>query len=894
MADSGVETGFSPSSPSSRKRRRTDAPAVGSCGSAELLDVAVIDGAGRVGLPLGLVLAELGHRVRLLDRDSAALETIRKGSLPFLEEKGLDLLTRCLAEFPDRLQISSDYSLVRECTVIIVTVGTPVDEHLNPDFTVGEAGVRALRPFLRDGQTLMLRSPVFPGTAERLAAKLKEEGLDVGVAFCPERLAEGRRVTELREVPQLLAGSSASALAHSRLLFGPLAVDLVELGLLEAEVAVLFLNAWRYVVLGTANQFYHIATSKGLDFGRVRKAIMHRYRRALGFPGAGLTAGPRLFKDTMQLAAYCRHTFSLGHAAMLVNETMPDCLLDQAKRELALSGRTLAGAKCGILGMAFKPDSDDGCESLAFKLRRLLSWEGAEVRCTDAHLHREDFVDAGSLIEWSDVVFVGCPHEGYKDLAFRDTQLVFDCWGALDHTQPTVNIEPGQPLRGEEAPLKVAIIGGAGHVGLPLSLVLADCGHHVFSVDVDHAKLDSIRAGKFPFLEAGGPELLTRCLKEFPERLTLTDQYSSVRECDIIIVTIGTPVDEHLNPCFSVIEVCVKSLRPHLRNDGQTLVLRSTLFPGTSARVRAALEKGGLGGVGLSFCPERIAQGEALRELRELPQIVSGSSAAALAHAKALFGPLGVDLIELELQEAEAAKLFLNAWRYVVFGTANQFYHIATSKGLDFERIRSAIVDNYPRAAGFPRSGFTAGPCLFKDTMQLAAYCRHTFSLGHAAMLVNETMPDSVLELARRHLAQERRQLAGSRCGILGMAFKPDNDDLRESLAFKLRRLLLWEGAEVLCTDVYMRRDDFVDAARLLERCDLIFVGCPHREYRQLTFDGRHQVFDCWGALGHHSLPIAAPAPLMAAAATTATTTTTAAVEVPAAAAPVAKRVAVA
>jgi len=250
----------------------------------------------------------------------------------------------------------------------------------------------------------------------------------------------------------------------------------------------------------------------------------------------------------------------------------------------------------------------------------------------------------------------------------------------------------------------------------------------------------------------------------------------------------------------------------------------------------------------VSFCPERIAQGCAVDELRQLPQIISGSDARALRHARALFAPLGVDLVELGLQEAETAKLFLNAWRYVGFGTANQFYHIATSRGLDFDRIRTAIMHKYPRAAGFPRSGFTAGPCLFKDTMQLAACCRHTFSLGHAAMLVNETMPDCVLEQARKELAKSGRGLASATCGILGMAFKPDNDDERESLAFKLRRLLLWEGAEVLCSDVYLHRKDFVATEDLLARSEFVFIGCPHREYRRLALRQGQLVFDCWGS----------------------------------------------
>jgi len=573
---------------------------------------------------------------------------------------------------------------------------------------------------------------------------------------------------------------------------------------------------------------------------------VHRYQRASGFPSSGFTAGPRLFQDTMQLAAYCRHEFSLGHAAMLVNETMPDCLLDYARRSLAEKGRSLSGMRCGILGMAFKPDSDDCRESLAFKLRRLLLREGAEVVCSDEHITSEvtsDFISYTELLQKSEAIFIGCPHSKYRSLNWEPRHLIFDCWGFV--RTPKLKITPGSCKAAQGGNLDVAVIGGAGHVGLPLSLVLAQHGHRVTVVDTDLAKLESIKAGSFPFLEAGGPELLKRCLAEFPERIAFTGDLSRVRQCSVIIVTIGTPVDEHLNPCFSVIQDCILALKPFL-HEGQTLLLRSTLFPGTSSRVLAVLKASGLD-VGISFCPERIAQGKALEELTDLPQIISGSDARALAHAKDLFGPLGVDLVELGLQEAEAAKLFLNSWRYVAFGTANQFYHIATSKGLCFDRLRSAIVYRYPRAADFPRAGFTAGPCLFKDTMQLAAYCRHTFSLGHAAMLVNETMPECMVEQAKRELSLTDRTLSGAKCGVLGMAFKPDNDDWRESLAFKLRRLLLWEGAEVFCTDVYLQRDGFVTLKELLSECDLIFVGCPHSQYRGVTPRADQRIYDCWG-----------------------------------------------
>ena len=413
--------------------------------------------------------------------------------------------------------------------------------------------------------------------------------------------------------------------------------------------------------------------------------------------------------------------------------------------------------------------------------------------------------------------------------------------------------------------LRVAVVGGAGHVGLPLSLAFVQCGHSVTIVDKDSNKLASIKTGKFPFLEAGGAALLQHCLDKYADRLLFSTSVSGIRDCDVVVVTIGTPVDEHLNPCFPVIQDCVNELKPFLR-DGQTLLLRSTVFPGTSSRVLSDLRKTGLNGrsatpdaeldVGVSFCPERIAQGKAIEELMDLPQIVSGSDERALEHAKALFAPLGVDLIELQLQEAEAAKLFLNSWRYIAFGTANQFYHIASSKGLDFEKLRAAIVHRYPRGKDFPRSGFTAGPCLFKDTMQLAAYCRHTFSLGHSAMLVNETMPDCVVEHAKRDLAQSKRTLLAAKCGIIGMAFKPDNDDSRESLAFKLRRLLVWEGAEVLCTDVHLAREGFVGLRQLLADCELLFVGCPHSDYREIVLREDQKIYDCWGFFSRPSLKI--------------------------------------
>jgi UDP-N-acetyl-D-mannosaminuronic acid dehydrogenase len=385
-------------------------------------------------------------------------------------------------------------------------------------------------------------------------------------------------------------------------------------------------------------------------------------------------------------------------------------------------------------------------------------------------------------------------------------------------------------------PFKVAVVGGAGHVGLPLSLMLASHGFPVVIVDRDAAKLERIGRGEMPFVEEGAGELLRRLVGQ---GLELAVSPEAIRGCGAVILTVGTPVDEHLNPSLTGVYQVIDEVKPYL-SPGAVLVLRSTLFPGTSDAILRRLRAEGLD-VGVSFCPERIAQGYALKELKQFPQIVSGGDARSLDVARTLFGAIGAKLVELPMIEAELAKLYTNAWRYVQFAVANQFYAIAEEKGLDFYRIRAAMTDDYPRAATFPTAGFAAGPCLFKDTMQLAAFSRPGFSLGHAAMLVNETLPDFLVDQARC-----TGPLEGRTVGILGMAFKPDNDDRRESLAYKLRKLLVHAGARVKCTDAFIQEPGFEPLETVLREAEVLFIGCPHSAYRSIDFSGR-EVVDCWG-----------------------------------------------
>ncbi len=386
----------------------------------------------------------------------------------------------------------------------------------------------------------------------------------------------------------------------------------------------------------------------------------------------------------------------------------------------------------------------------------------------------------------------------------------------------------------------VVVIGGCGHVGLPLAIAFADRGATVGIYDVSQAAVDTVNDGRMPFAEAGADEVLRRV--RGLGRLEASVDPAIVATARNVVVVIGTPVDEHLNPNQVAITKALGGCSAHLR-DGQLLILRSTVFPGVTALVEKMIAGLGLQ-IEVAFCPERIAEGKAMTELFELPQLVSARTPAGIERASELFGRLTGKLVVLSPEEAELAKLFTNVWRYIKFATANQLYMMANEQGLDFDRIRRGLAEDYPRAADMPAAGFAAGPCLFKDTMQLAAFNHNNFPLGHAAMAVNEGLPLYVV-----HRLEQRFDLASMTVGILGMAFKGGSDDIRSSLSYKLKRILAFKADAVLCTDPYVTVDeDLLPLDEVLARSDLLVVGAPHPEYRGLRTE--KPVADIWDVLG--------------------------------------------
>jgi UDP-N-acetyl-D-mannosaminuronic acid dehydrogenase len=386
----------------------------------------------------------------------------------------------------------------------------------------------------------------------------------------------------------------------------------------------------------------------------------------------------------------------------------------------------------------------------------------------------------------------------------------------------------------------VCVVGGAGHVGVALALVLADKGFKTLVLDVNEAALEAMAAGRLPFFEEGGEALLEKVLAG--GGLAFSSDAKSVAQATFVIVTIGTPIDEFHNPEVSKLTRCLDELMPYLRDD-QTIILRSTVAPGTTKYIDNYLRRGGKK-ARLAFCPERVVQGKGVQEIRALPQLISGTSPEAIAEAKKLFSKIAPELVEMSPLEAEFAKLICNAYRYIEFAATNQLYMMVERAGLDYGQLLSKMKRGYPRMESIPGPGFAAGPCLMKDTMQLFAFQKHDFILGQVAMTINESLPNFIVE---RLAAQF--DLGKTRVGILGMTFKAESDDIRESLSYKLGKLLRFHGAQVFYSDEYAKDPTFVDKETLVRESDVVIVGVPHNAYRSIRVPAGKHIVDLWSVL---------------------------------------------
>jgi len=391
----------------------------------------------------------------------------------------------------------------------------------------------------------------------------------------------------------------------------------------------------------------------------------------------------------------------------------------------------------------------------------------------------------------------------------------------------------------------LCVVGGAGHIGLPFALVFAGKSQNVVIYDINQTALDTIGKGIVPFMESGAEGLLKQALAK--NNLTLSNSPDVIAQSKTIVITIGTPVDEFLNPEFKGLRGSFEKLLPYI-SDEQLLVLRSTVYPGTTDWLAGWLKSMKRMPL-ISFCPERVVQGKAIEEIMSLPQIVSGTTSQAERAAAEFFNLINVEIVRLSPLEAEFSKLFSNAYRYITFAIANQFYMITNSAGVDYERVLKGVKYHYPRLDDLAGAGFAAGPCLFKDTMQLNAFAQNQFSLGQAAMNINEGLVLYITgQLASKY------DLKNVNIGLLGMAFKSNNDDIRSSLSYKMKKVLQLKSKNVLTTDPYVTVDhELKPLEEVIAKSEILILCVPHKQYKNIDTQGK-TIIDIWGFLGNGTL----------------------------------------
>jgi len=379
-------------------------------------------------------------------------------------------------------------------------------------------------------------------------------------------------------------------------------------------------------------------------------------------------------------------------------------------------------------------------------------------------------------------------------------------------------------------------VGGLGHIGLPLGIVFSSKGLKVCLQDINTESAKIVSSGSLPFVEYEAEPLLKESLEN--GNLSISLDPNVISQSKNIVIAIGTPVDEYMNSKTRLFLEFISSLKQHLNPD-QLIVIRSSIAPNACEQIRRTL--GEDQDWKLSYCPERIVQGYAIKELKKLPQIVSGFNDDAVNEASELFQKISSSVIVTSIKEAELAKLFANSWRYIQFAIANQFFMICEDQGVDYDNVRHAMVEGYERAAQLPSAGFAAGPCLLKDTMQISSFYQGGFHLGHSAMMINEGLPNFVVNQMKSKYSLNDRKV-----GILGMAFKANVDDIRDSLSFRLSKILKFSGANVMCSDEFASSSDFVSKEEIIANCETVIIAAPHSAYKDIKYPSNVDLIDIW------------------------------------------------
>lgn len=384
-----------------------------------------IFGIGRVGLPLALVLADKGFQVTGIDIDPYRISLLRHKIMPFMEEGAQSLLSKYVGS---RFQVFSQKHfsrVVSENNVIILTLGTPIDDTYSPDFEQLENLIVNMVPFIKPNHLIILRSTVSPGATEQFARQLEEQtkleiGVNLFLAYCPERIAEGKSIEELGQIPQIIGSLDNKSAQKAAEVFEKIAPKIIFSSPKSAELAKLFCNMYRYIDFAIGNEFMMIAENYGCNIYEVLNLVNNNYKRG-GLKSPGFTAGPCLVKDGFFLIDKSPF-MELVTAAWRLNENIPGYILSKVKSGI----KNLNKKKIAILGLAFKKNIDDVRFSLIPKLKRYFEAEGAKVFIHDPYIDSQTLEET---LKGADILIMGIDHDIFKkiDLEYLKNTISKDC-----------------------------------------------------------------------------------------------------------------------------------------------------------------------------------------------------------------------------------------------------------------------------------------------------------------------------------------------------------------------------------------------------------------------------------------------------------------------------------
>lgn len=381
---------------------------------------------------------------------------------------------------------------------------------------------------------------------------------------------------------------------------------------------------------------------------------------------------------------------------------------------------------------------------------------------------------------------------------------------------------------------KICIIGGAGHIGFPLGLYLSSKKNSVYLYDKNQKSCRIINSSKSPHYE----ENVNEFIKKYRKYYQAGNNAEYIKNANVIIVCLGTPVNNDSSPRIKQFLKVIKDIKSYI-NKKQLIIIRSSVYPGTIKKIKNILDKKNKK---ISYCPERILQGSALSELPKLAQIISGINQKSIKEAKFFFQKnITKKIILTSTFEAELIKLFSNALRYIHFAISNEFYMICKTFGVSFEKIRKDMMNGYDRNDNLYKAGFAAGPCLVKDTMQLSSLFNKRFFLGKSALKINQNLPNFLIKNLEKNYILKNKTI-----GILGMTFKSEVDDLRDSLSLKLEKILKLKKIKYLKSDEYYNDDNSVSKEYLIKNSDIIIIAVPHKNYKNLKISKNKILIDTW------------------------------------------------